>query len=547
MAEILAPHRLGEIIVHAGLQAAIPVALHGVGGHGDDRRPGPAVGLAVPNRPGRLEAIHDRHLNIHQHDVERFAIHRRKRLLPVTNNGHMVSQFLQHSDGHPLVDRIVLRQQHPQPSEWRRNGRRRMPHAVHLDGRWGGHQAERLGDHTQQFGCLDRLDQMGLQTQFPTTGGVTLPVRRGEHHDRGAGQFRFPGDRLGDHEAVHLRHHRIQKHEQIRPSRGHRPSKFRQGGPSGIDTRGDGLPKPQRFGQHAPVGRVVVDDQHRRVSQRRGRPGKRAVEGAVVLLEDDVKEKLTTLARLAGNTDGPAHHRDQAGRDREPQSGAAELPGRRTIRLGEGIEDRTDLGLGNADASVANAEPKTNIVLPPAGLVHTDHHLSLLGEFDGVADQICENLPQPPGVADHPVGDQRRDVTGKFQSLLVGPQRQGLEQVPDRVPKRERRRVEVELAGLDLRKIEDVVDDGQQRIGRGGHQAERLPLFRGEFRAQQQVGESDDAVHGRSNFMTHVREEFALRTTGRLRRLAGGTQFLLDSLAIGDVDHHDQQADHVAS
>ena len=29
-------NRLGEVIVHARLEAQLPVALHGVGGHGDD-------------------------------------------------------------------------------------------------------------------------------------------------------------------------------------------------------------------------------------------------------------------------------------------------------------------------------------------------------------------------------------------------------------------------------------------------------------------------------------------------------------------------------
>jgi hypothetical protein len=58
--------RLGEVIGHAGRQAALPLLGHGVGGqpdHRQSRRQGadPARGLV---------AVHLRHLNVGQHQIE---------------------------------------------------------------------------------------------------------------------------------------------------------------------------------------------------------------------------------------------------------------------------------------------------------------------------------------------------------------------------------------------------------------------------------------------------------------------------------------------
>ena len=73
--------RLREVAVHAGLQAALAVALHRVRGQRDDRhvRAGRALALADGRRG--LEAAHDRHLHVHDDDVERrsWRLPRRRR------------------------------------------------------------------------------------------------------------------------------------------------------------------------------------------------------------------------------------------------------------------------------------------------------------------------------------------------------------------------------------------------------------------------------------------------------------------------------------
>ena len=66
--------RLGDIGVHTGSKATVLVALHGVRGHGDDWNmvQGASSGraFAAADFGGGLEAVHIRHLYVHQDEVE---------------------------------------------------------------------------------------------------------------------------------------------------------------------------------------------------------------------------------------------------------------------------------------------------------------------------------------------------------------------------------------------------------------------------------------------------------------------------------------------
>ena len=87
--------------------------------------------------------------------------------------------------------------------------------------------------------------------------------------------------------------------------------------------------------------------------------------------------------------------------------------------------------------------------------------LAALGELDGVADQVDEHLPQPDRVADDASRARRgRCRRASSRPFLIGAERQRLQQVVDQASRsREGDRLEVELARLDLREVEDVVED----------------------------------------------------------------------------------------
>ena len=85
--------------------------------------------------------------------------------------------------------------------------------------------------------------------------------------------------------------------------------------------------------------------------------------------------------------------------------------------------------------------------------------------------------------------------------------------------------LQLELAGLDLREIEDVVDDLQQSLGRARDGLRQPPLARRQLRSLQELRHSHHAVHRRADFVAHAREEFALGAARPFRRLFCGRRF----------------------
>ena len=65
--QLVDAYRLGEVIVHAGRDAHLAVALHRVGRHRDDARA--LAGAARADRARGLETVHFGHLHVHQDDI----------------------------------------------------------------------------------------------------------------------------------------------------------------------------------------------------------------------------------------------------------------------------------------------------------------------------------------------------------------------------------------------------------------------------------------------------------------------------------------------
>ena len=100
--------------------------------------------------------------------------------------------------------------------------------------------------------------------------------------------------------------------------------------------------------------------------------------------------------------------------------------------------------------------------------VDAHRHLAALGELDGVADAGWS----APGAAGRgrrrsASGTSGVDLADELEALVVRrAARAARRRVVDALAQVEVERLELELAGLDLREVEDVVDDRQQRLGR---------------------------------------------------------------------------------
>src|SRR5207248_334746 len=120
-------------------------------------------------------------------------------------------------------------------------------------------------------------------------------------------------------------------------------------------------------------------------------------------------------------------------------------------------------------------------------LKYVDDDFASFRKLDGVADQVDHDLPQPVRVPDQCVRHFRRHVHCQLQALCVGAERQGRADVAEGLAKAEGNGFEVELAGLDLGEVQDVVQERQERVGRSFDGLEVLALLGGELRVQGQV------------------------------------------------------------
>ena len=91
------------------------------------------------------------------------------------------------------------------------------------------------------------------------------------------------------------------------------------------------------------------------------------------------------------------------------------------------------------------------------------------GELDRVGDEVGEHLLEAEAVADDLQPRAALDERAQLEPLAAGVLGQQLDGVVDRVGEVELGVLELDLAGLDLRQVEDVVDDRQQGVGRGAH------------------------------------------------------------------------------
>ena len=304
----------------------------------------------------------------------------------------------------------------------------------------------------------------------------------------------------------------------------------------GLQATGAGGHPDRQMGQvrlqHADRDRVVIHQQHREAVEplgqhrcgwhgREAEPGRGPEGGA--------------CPDLAAGFDGALHQSQQVAADGEAEARAAVMAGGGELRLLEGLEEVGQLALADADSGVAhfNAEPDALALAFEAADVEQD--LAELGEFGGIGEQVQQHLPQAQRITIemgwHGLIDQEQQLQALVEDLLG-----------DQAGEVRQHRVEQEIgafeahpAGLDLGEIEDVIDDRQEFLAGTIDLADVILQSRLRVRAQGQVGEADDGVHRRAQFVAHPREELAFGCIGLFRHPAGLDQFEFLAAAAGDV------------
>ena len=226
--------------------------------------------------------------------------------------------------------------------------------------------------------------------------------------------------------------------------------------------------------------------------------------------EPDREVERRPGAGLAFEPDAAAHQLDQAAADRQAETGAAMLARRRHVGLRERLKQLRRLLGRHADPGVAHGALELHLLAGPLDQLDVEPNLAALGELHGVVDQVGQDLPETQRIAEQMFRDRRRDVRQELEALVVGLLRRQRRDRADHVVQPEVRGLDIEPAGLDLRKVEDVVDHGEQRRAGVVDLAHVVALLRGERRLERQMRQADDGVHRRADLVAHVREEHRL-------------------------------------
>ena len=266
--------------------------------------------------------------------------------------------------------------------------------------------------------------------------------------------------------------------------------------------------------------RVIVHHQHVASPQIIGRRGGGGRGDRHIVQQDRESRGEVERApgpRLAFDPDLPAHEPRQLGRDRQPQTGAFEAARERAVGLGEGLEDRLAFGARDANAGVRDGELQDEAFGVPGSHRDSGGDFAAVGELDGVADQVDQNLPKPVGVPDQSIGHVGLDEGHHLQTLGMGAQGQAFHHGVHPVAQAELRLLQVQPPGFDARKVQDVVEQGEQSVGRRLHGLQIGPLLGDQVRVQHQLRHAGDAVDRRADLVTHRRQELALGPAGPLR------------------------------
>src|SRR4029077_4413722 len=208
------------------------------------------------------------------------------------------------------------------------------------------------------------------------------------------------------------------------------------------------------------------------------------------------------------------------------QSGAAVVTRRRGVGLSKSFENYIPLIQRYADSGVANSEMQPHIVAVNLFRLHANHHLAALREFDGVAYQVDDYLPQAPRIAHQRVRHVRHDVASQFQAFLFGPHRQRAQRTSQTVSQIKVDRLQLQPPGLDFRKIEDVVDQSQKGASGLLDSGQVFPLLVREPGIERQFRHTDDGVHRGADLVAHIGQKIALGASRCFRPYLCRLQFL---------------------
>ena len=162
-----------------------------------------------------------------------------------------------------------------------------------------------------------------------------------------------------------------------------------------------------------------------------------------------------------------SHHLEQGVTDGEPQAGSAEFSGGGGVGLCEWLEELFYRIEAHTDSRVAHlyADQRVVVVFVERLAGHVD--TAFFRKFEGVGDEIVQNLSDSEGIADQEARDVGSTVERERDGFRAGVDLVDGERILQEFSYVERGVFEGQLACLDLRNVQDIVYDAEQRFCRG--------------------------------------------------------------------------------
>ena len=227
------------------------------------------------------------------------------------------------------------------------------------------------------------------------------------------------------------------------------------------------------------------------------------------------------LAEFALDADRSPHGLGQALANGKPQSGTAEFPGDGLVSLREGFEQDVEFLLRDADAAVGyRHDEMTGIVL------HGDEHLAALGEFQRIVDQVGEDLVEADRIGQNRKRHARRHTRGKIEVFRGGSFPEQAGDIVGDARRTDRNDLKLQFSGLDLRQVEDIVDDGEQAPARLDDDLGIALQALVESGSLEELGHDHQTVQRCADFMAHGGQEARLGGIGTLGLIARQAKFM---------------------
>ena len=454
--------RFGKVRVHPRIQTALLVGLHGMGRERDD---GQDI-AAFPHDLDGFVAVHVRHLDIEEHEVESLAFQQGKGFDAVAGHLELGAGFFEQYGHDLLIDGVVLGYEDAHGRQIRRD--RRLRRARPPEARFFPiKQLAEGGADAAHGDGRDDLDGIGLVLEFGD--GEAFPRAAHKHkRDRGGAaqlQLRRKAQGRG---AVPIAEQAIDddeiRPERLLPQRGEDGKRAHPAGDVALALDAECLQRAA----HDPDARIRRAD-HDRLQIHEGI----AAEHFHLFLKRQPygERERASLPDFRFDPDFPAHVFDHIPGDAQAEARAAVPPGQRGVGLFERLEQLRQLIRGDADTGVVHEEQELRLILV-FGKVEVAAVPDLQvdaparrREFDGVAHQVGQDLLQAPRIAEK---RQRRggiDVDQAFQLTRHAAAHGHIANAQDHFIKHERGGVRVHFARFDLGEVQRVVDDVEQGVG----------------------------------------------------------------------------------